>query len=116
MNMPTREEIAIPALRALKETGGEASIEEHAATVATVMKLPEEVLAVPHGSQLRADDDGKVRSSEFNYQLTWVRTYLREMGAIERRRRGVWLLTDHGWNLDEETAINEFREVFRARK
>ncbi|MYH67676.1 MAG: hypothetical protein F4152_03705 [Dehalococcoidia bacterium] len=116
MKVPTHEELAVPALRALREAGGEASIEEHADTVAAVMRLSEEVLAVPHGGQGARGAEGHVRDSKFNYHLTWVRTYLRKMGAIENKGRGVWSLTDYGWSVDDETALHKFREVFRGRK
>ena len=119
MKVPTHEDMAVPALRALKETGGEASIAQHADMVAEIMKVSEEVLAIPHGSHrstASSGADGHVRHSKFNYHLTWVRTYLGKIGAIENKKRGVWSLTDYGWTIDDETALREFREAFRKRK
>jgi restriction system protein len=32
--------------------------------------------------------------SQFQYELAWVRTYLKKAGLAENSERGVWSLTD----------------------
>jgi hypothetical protein len=71
----------------MKQRGGSATIEELEEDVAKIMRLPEEILAVPHKSGTR---------SQFQYELAWVRTYLQKAGLAENSARGVWALTDQG--------------------
>jgi restriction system protein len=72
---------------ALKRRGGSATIEEIEEDVAQLMKLPEEILAIPHKNSSR---------SQFAYELAWVRTYLKKAGMAENSARGVWALTEQG--------------------
>jgi restriction system protein len=53
---------------------------------------------VPHG-------DGP--QTQFGYELAWVRTYLKKVGALENSERGVWRLTPVGAAMTE----SEIREV-----
>ena len=100
--MPTYEEIAAPTLQALELRGGSASIQELSEDVAVLMDVPDDILEVPHGEGSR---------SEFDYRAAWTRTYLKNMGAIDNSRRGVWSLTEYGRSLDPAT---DFRKEFRA--
>jgi restriction system protein len=91
-----------PVIRALKETGGSASIAEMYERVVADMKLGEEVLAVPHG-------DGT--TSEVEYRLAWARTYLKKVGAVDNSERGVWALTSKGRAFTEKDAAQVAKQV-----
>jgi restriction system protein len=55
--------------------------------VANVLGLSDELRAIPHGDGPR---------TQFDYELAWVRTYLKKVGALENSERGVWRLTPIG--------------------
>lgn len=63
------------------------TIEEMEDAVATAIGLSDELRAVPHGEGPR---------SQFDYELAWVRTYLKKASAVENSERGVWRLTPTG--------------------
>lgn len=84
-----------PAIEAMRAKGGSATIEEMEDDVATRMDLSEELLAIPHGNGPR---------TQFQYELAWVRTYLKKAEAAENSERGVWSLTDHGEGLSQKQA------------
>jgi restriction system protein len=86
-NLPSFEQYFAPAVEALKKRGGSATIEELEDDVAELMKLSDDILAVPH-------KDGP--GSQFQYELAWVRTYLKKAGIAENSKRGVWSLTETG--------------------
>jgi restriction system protein len=92
-DLPSFETYFVPTIQALKNRGGSGTIEELDEGVAELTRLPEEVLAVPHG-------DGP--QTQFQYELAWVRTYLKKVGAIENSERGVWRLTQKGLAMSEE--------------
>jgi len=85
---------------ALKARGGSATIEELEQDVSEELHLSDEILAVPHGDSAR---------SQFQYELAWVRTYLKKVGAVENSERGVWSLTPVGAAMSE----SELRDVPR---
>jgi restriction system protein len=63
------------------------TIDEMEEDVAEAMHLSDELLSVPHGDGPR---------TQFEYELAWVRTYLKKVGALENSQRGVWRLTALG--------------------
>ena len=76
-----------PAADSLKARGGSATIEEMEEDVADRLGLSDEARAIPHG------DSGRM---QFQYDLAWVRTYLKWDGAADNSERGVWPLTPRG--------------------
>jgi len=86
-DLPTFEEYFPPVVEALKKRGGSATIEEMEEDVAQAMGLSDDVLAIPHKNSSR---------SQFQYQLAWIRTYLKKAGLAENSERGVWSLTEAG--------------------
>lgn len=90
--MPTFDEMLWPTLRALKDTAGSASNQELLARVMQLMALPDEIQNLPHG-------EGP--ATEVNYRLSWARSYLRKVGAIESSERAVWSITPIGRALSE---------------
>ncbi len=101
-DLPSYPEYVAPVLKALRERGGSATIEEIEEGVAQIMKLGDEVLAVPHGDGPR---------TQFQYELAWVRTYLKKVGAIQNSERGIWSLTEIGERMTDEDARQVFARV-----
>lgn len=92
-DLPSFDEYFPPTVEALKRRGGSATIEELEDDVAETMSLSDAVLAVPHKDGSR---------SQFQYELAWVRTYLKKAGLAENSERGVWSLTEQGERIDAE--------------
>ncbi|MFN8469195.1 MAG: Mrr restriction system protein [Caldilineaceae bacterium] len=92
---PSYDTLMQPTLDALRACGGQASNDDIAARVIEAQALPPEVAEHPHG------DGGDL--TELEYRLMWTRTYLRHVGLIDSPRRGVWALTEAGW---QTTSIN----------
>jgi restriction system protein len=99
-DLPNYSEYFQPTIVALKARGGSATIEELEQDVSEALQLSDEILAVPHGDSAR---------SQFQYELAWVRTYLKKIGAVENSERGVWSLTPVGAAMSEA----ELRDVPR---
>ncbi len=86
-DLPSFESYFKPTVECVKARGGSMTIEEMEEAVAAAMGLTDELRAVPHGDGPR---------SQFDYELAWVRTYLKKVGAMENSERGVWRLTPAG--------------------
>jgi restriction system protein len=95
-DLPNFEKYFPPTVQSMKQRGGSATIEELEEDVANIMKLPEQILAVPHKTGTR---------SQFQYELAWVRTYLKKAGFAENSGRGVWALTDAGEKASEKDLL-----------
>lgn len=80
-DLPTFESYFVPTVYALRNRGGSATIEEMEDDVADLMKLSGDVRSVLHGDGPR---------TQFEYELAWVRTYLKKIGMVENSERGVW--------------------------
>jgi restriction system protein len=106
-DLPSFDKYFVPVVQSLKARGGSATIEELEEDVAQIMKLPEDVLAVPHKSGPR---------SQFQYELAWVRTYLKKAGLAENSARGVWALADAGEKISEKDLPLVPKMVRSARK
>jgi restriction system protein len=85
-----------PTVQSMKQRGGSATIEELEEDVAKVMKLPEALLVIPHKNSTR---------SQFQYELAWVRTYLKKAGLAENSARAVWSLTDQGERISDKELL-----------
>src|ERR1700687_1256403 len=88
-NVPTYDALMNPLIRALKQLGGSATIEELEVKVAEILKLSDEQLEVIH-------DPKRGGQSQFSYNLAWARTYLKRFGIVENSRRGGGGLTPNG--------------------
>ena len=109
-DLPSFESYFRPTVECLKARGGSMTIEEMEDAVAAALQLSDELRAVPHGIGPR---------SQFDYELAWVRTYLKKVGAVENSERGVWRLTPAGAAMTEAelTAIpRRVREMDRQRR
>lgn len=85
--VPKSHEMYNAVLAALRRRGGSARINEITQEVIAVMGIPDHVAEIPH-------KDG--RQTELEYNLGWTRTYLKNYGAINNPRMGVWTLTAKG--------------------
>src|SRR5687768_4873100 len=70
--------------------------------VAELMKLSDEVRSVLHG-------DGP--HTQFEYELAWVRTYLKKVGMVENSERGVWRLTQQGLTTPDSEIVTVPQKV-----
>lgn len=87
--LPTYETMMNPTLKALRELGGSAAIEELYNKVVEIMDLSDEQLEVIH-------DPERGHKTEVEYRLAWTRSYLKKYGLLENSKRGVWALTQKG--------------------
>jgi len=78
---PPYHELLWPALQAVAELGGSASISEIVETVIKREGFSDAQQAVLH-------NDGP--ETEIGYRLAWARTYLKGMGLLTNSSRGVW--------------------------
>lgn len=106
-NLPSFDKYFPPTVQSMKLRGGSATIEELEEDVAKIMKLPEPVLAVPHKTGTR---------SQFQYELAWVRTYLKKAGLAENSERGVWSLSDAGEKISDKELLLIPKKVRWAQK
>ncbi len=86
--LPTREQLLNPILKALGELGGSGSIEEINECVIRLMGIPETLANIPHDSK---KPDGR---TSLEYNLAWGRTILKVNGYLENSKRGIWALTN----------------------
>src|SRR5260370_22320125 len=89
--IPSREDLFLPTVKALQLLGGSGTTDEIYGKVVQTMNLPEEVAAVLHG------DTGR---TGVEYRRAWSRTYLKKCGLVENSSRGVWSLTPEAKNLN----------------
>ncbi len=82
-----------PVIQALKDLGGSGTIEEINNRVIDIAGLSDEQTEVLHNP----DKGGR---TEFEYRISWTRTYLKKYGVLENSSRGVWALTPDGRKLD----------------
>lgn len=98
---PSYKFFFLPTLKALDLLGGSGSNEEIYKQILSITKLPDEIIDEMHTFTM----------SEIEYRLMWARTYLKNYGAIENSRQGIWALTTKGSkllkseNLDEKEII-----------
>lgn len=78
-----------PTLQALDMLGGSGSNEEIYKKILEITKLSDEVIDEMHGFTM----------TEVEYRLMWARTDLKNYGAVENSKQGVWTLTSKGAKL-----------------
>ena len=50
--------------------------------------------------------------TEVEYKLMWARTYLKNYGAVENSKQGVWVLTTKGVTLTKQADL-DVKEIIR---
>jgi restriction system protein len=91
-NIPPYNQLLWPTLRAVRDLGHMAKLEEVDEKVIEQEDFTEDQLAVLHLDGPR---------SEIEYRLAWARTYLKGIGALDNPQRGVWVTTDLGKKYEE---------------
>ena len=107
VRVPPYSDLLWPTLLVLKARGGSASIRELEENVASLLRLSDEVVELPHGSGPQ---------SEVNYRAAWARTHLRLIGAIDNTSRGVWAITEHGRSIDTEERLRKLDKKPRVQR
>lgn len=102
-DVPTFDAFMGPIIERLKAHGRSMTNEEMADDVARHMGLSEEVRSVPHGA---------TGQTEVGYRMSWARSYLRSVEALESNGQGVWSLTPKGAAMTE-AEIAEVKRVVR---
>ncbi len=106
MKIPTFYEMMNPLLNALKILGGSGTINEINEKVFEIMRLPNEILEVPHG------ENGS--RSEVEYRLAWTRTYLKKVGILENSSRGIWAISSNQKDIktvNPKDIVNQFKSL-----
>ena len=107
IEFPKREFFFTSVLKAIQELGGSGSIEEINDKVVEMLNISDELLSVMHKN---------TSQTEFEYQLAWVRTMLKNQGLLENSKRGVWAISSNSndfaelkfkWNRSLENAVND---------
>ena len=106
-DVPQYHELLWPALQAVAELGGSASIGEIVETVIKREAFSEAQQAVLHNNG---------PETEIGYRLAWARTYLKAMGLLTNSARGVWALTDEGTALLTEPSASDQQRRERVRE
>src|SRR5215475_4168627 len=106
-DVPPYHELLLPALQAVGELGGSASISEIVETVIRREGFSDAQQAVLH-------NDGP--ETEIGYRLAWARTYLKGMGLLTNSSRGVWALTDDGTGLLTDRSATDVQRSERIQE
>ena len=105
--LPTFEDLLWPTLKALKSRGGSASIQELSGSVASDLKLTDEVLNILHKNGPQ---------SEVDYRAAWARTHLKFIGVIDNTSRGIWTISEIGRQIRTETQIRKLIRLERIKR
>lgn len=103
--VPSYDDLMQPTLDALRDLGGEATVDELLHRVIARSELPPDIASQPH--------TGNPAMTEVEYRLHWARTYLKHAGLLANPRRGRWELTDEGRKTE---AINSAAIVRAVKK
>lgn len=102
-DVPAFDAFMGPIIERLKAHGRSMTNEEMTDDVARHMGLSEEVRSVPHGA---------TGQTEVGYRMSWARSYLRSVEALESKGHGVWSLTPKGAAMTE-AEIAEVKRLVR---
>ena len=98
--IPHRNDLMKPTVEAIQALGGSGSVDEIVEKVISMLGVPDELVAQPYVTK-RGNEDGRTL---LEYELAWVRTYLKQLGVLENSVRGVWALTG-------KELVNNFAEI-----
>ena len=108
MTIPHRNELMAPTVQAIHELGGSASVDEIVSKVISIMQIPDDIASAPYITK-RGNSDPRTK---LEYDLAWVRTYLKQMGVLENSTRGVWVVTGKSFTpTGSEIRLPEKEEV-----
>jgi restriction system protein len=107
VGVPVYQEYMNPLLEALRSQGQALPIEEVDRLVIAAMKLPADIVAIPH-------DPEKPDRSEVSYRMAWARTYLKKAGLLENHPRGHWAISAEGRDAGTIDAYQLASDVLQA--
>ncbi|MFN3377865.1 MAG: restriction endonuclease [Runella zeae] len=84
--LPSRNELMSPTIEIIKELGGSANTEEIYEKIVEKLKLNDALFVIKNG---------KTGQSELQYNLSWVRTILKNKGILSKGGKGIWILNDN---------------------
>ena len=91
-----------PTIDALYQLGGSGANSEIYKKVIKNTNLSEEIIDEMHSFTM----------TEVEYKLMWARTYLKNYGAVENSKQGVWVLTTKGAALAKQVDL-DVKEIIR---
>lgn len=83
--LPTRNELMLPTIEAIKKLGGSANTDEIYEKIVEDLQLSDALLEVI---------DGKTGQSVLQYDLSWVRTILKNKNILTKGGKGIWVLNN----------------------
>jgi restriction system protein len=83
--LPTRNELMSPTIEAIKKLGGSANTDEIYEKIVEDLQLSDALLEVI---------DGKTGQSVLKYDLSWVRTILKNKNILTKGGKGIWVLNN----------------------
>ncbi len=83
---PSYDKFFEPTMKALEMLGGSGTNDEIYKKILVITNLPDDVIEEMHSFTL----------TEVEYRVAWAKTYLKNFGAIENSKQGVWSLTEKG--------------------
>lgn len=87
--IPHRNDLMKPTVEAIKALGGSGSVDEIVEKVILMLEIPDELVSQPYITK-RGNEDGRTL---LEYELAWVRTYLKQLEVLDNSVRGIWVLT-----------------------
>lgn len=93
-----------PLIQALKDLGGSGTPKEAKSKIAENEKLSDAILT---------ETRGKSGTNKFDNEVAWARNYLAYAGIIDRSRRGIWSLTEQGYQVEMTAELAS--EIFRKK-
>lgn len=107
MSVPKYDEFYNSLLTAMRDLGGSATNQEIEDAVAELEGLTEVQLAEQH----------RGNRTKFSYRLAWTRNYLKRYGLLENSSRGVWSLTQKGFDTDsvDKDEVNKYVKSLDAK-
>lgn len=100
--LPTRMDLMLPTIEAINQLGGSANTDEIYEKIVENLQLSDSLLEVTNG---------KTGQSELKYDLAWVRTILKNQGAISNGGKGIWILND---NKPAKVAVKKMPQIREA--
>ena len=99
---PSSQFFIKPTIIALYQLGGSGANSEIYKKVIQITNLSEEIIDEMHSFTM----------TEVEYKLMWARTYLKNYGAVENSKQGVWVLTAKGAALAKQNDL-DIKEIVR---
>jgi restriction system protein len=99
--LPSRNELMVPINEAISQLGGSANTDEIYEKIVENLKLSDALLEITNG---------KTGQSELKYNLAWVRTILKNKGAISNVGKGIWILGEKQTIKSKSSKVSNLKE------